>query len=162
MKRIEFKNYPDTSTPISAESLNALQDNVEEDINDAKSNIESTKEEVNTINDKLSNAVVTGVNSVKLDDILIQYGLLSDITVPATSYDSITVPFEEVYVDQPQVFAQPKGNYNIICQVSLATSSQFILNVRSVDGAERTGRSFSWMAIGKWKEKEEEESVETN
>lgn len=29
MEKIEFKNYPDTSTPINAENLNAIQNNVE-------------------------------------------------------------------------------------------------------------------------------------
>ena len=33
MNKITFKNYPDTSTPISAENLNGMQDNIEEAIN---------------------------------------------------------------------------------------------------------------------------------
>jgi len=35
MQKIEFKNLPNTDTPISAENLNAIQDNVENEINDS-------------------------------------------------------------------------------------------------------------------------------
>lgn len=33
MKRINFKNLPDTSTPLNAENLNTMQDNIEAEIN---------------------------------------------------------------------------------------------------------------------------------
>lgn len=36
MEKIEFKNLPDTSTPIDAESLNKIQDNLESEINKTK------------------------------------------------------------------------------------------------------------------------------
>lgn len=37
MEKVEFKNLPDTSTPIDAESLNKIQDNLETEINKVKS-----------------------------------------------------------------------------------------------------------------------------
>ena len=35
MNKIDFKNLPDTSTPLSAENLNQMQDNIESGITDA-------------------------------------------------------------------------------------------------------------------------------
>ena len=39
MQRIDFKNYPDESTPLSAENLNQLQANTEEAINEINDNL---------------------------------------------------------------------------------------------------------------------------
>lgn len=39
MERIDFKNYPDESTPLSAENLNQLQANIEEGINEVNDNL---------------------------------------------------------------------------------------------------------------------------
>lgn len=42
MNKIEFKNLPDTTTPLSAENLNQLQDNVEEAIPTLDSQVSTT------------------------------------------------------------------------------------------------------------------------
>lgn len=39
MALIEFKNKPDTTTPINATNLNSLQDNIEDDIMNVKNSI---------------------------------------------------------------------------------------------------------------------------
>lgn len=44
MNKIEFKDLPDTTTPLSASNLNTMQDNIEEAIN--ASDIYSTTEKV--------------------------------------------------------------------------------------------------------------------
>lgn len=41
MNKIDFKNLPDTTTPLSAENLNLLQDNVEDGISDGVSEAKS-------------------------------------------------------------------------------------------------------------------------
>lgn len=43
MQKIEFKNLPNTDTPISAENLNAIQDNVENEINDSSVVVSATE-----------------------------------------------------------------------------------------------------------------------
>lgn len=93
----------------------------------------------------------SGTNSCKIGNTLIQWGYLTNVTVPATSYDSYTVSFDIPFKERPEVTATPRGNYNISCQVSSSSEAQFVLNVRSGDGAERTSRSFSWIAVGKWR-----------
>lgn len=42
MTKIEFKNYPDTSTPLSAETFNQMQQNIENEFEIVKENIEDT------------------------------------------------------------------------------------------------------------------------
>lgn len=113
-----------------------------------ENNVQQAITEVENI---INETVVTGNKSIKLGDMLLQWGIISDVTVPATSYSSITVTFDEPYVNAPDVFIQPKGNYNIIGQVGGSTRTQTIINVRSVDGAKREGRTYSWLAIGNWK-----------
>jgi hypothetical protein len=49
MEKIDFKDYPDTTTPINAENLNTIQDNAEISIN-----------EVDTKNTNLKNQVANG------------------------------------------------------------------------------------------------------
>ena len=39
MEKIDFKNYPDESTPLSAENLNQIQTNTEEAINEVNDNL---------------------------------------------------------------------------------------------------------------------------
>ena len=39
MEKIDFKNYPDESTPLSAENLNQLQTNTEKAINEVNENL---------------------------------------------------------------------------------------------------------------------------
>ena len=41
MQKIEFKNLPDTSTPLSAENLNLLQDNVEDAIDNVSIDLDT-------------------------------------------------------------------------------------------------------------------------
>lgn len=55
MKKIQFKNKPDTTTPVNADNLNLLQENVEE--------------EFNTLNNKFNDFILgnlTGVNGVTI------------------------------------------------------------------------------------------------
>lgn len=42
MTKIEFKNYPDTSTPLSAETFNQMQQNIENEFEIVKEDIEDT------------------------------------------------------------------------------------------------------------------------
>ena len=41
MNKIDFKNLPDTTTPLSADNLNLLQDNVEDGITDASNTLDA-------------------------------------------------------------------------------------------------------------------------
>ena len=50
MERIDFKNYPDESTPLSAENLNQLQANTEEALTEELSSLQYHPGDETTIN----------------------------------------------------------------------------------------------------------------
>ena len=56
MKKINFKNYPDTSTPLSAETFNLMQDNIEDefDLMQEKINGDVLFENTQGLNDNIS------------------------------------------------------------------------------------------------------------
>lgn len=58
MNKIEFKNLPETSTPLNADNLNAMQDNIEEEIG-----TKISKSAIKTINasDDFNNLIETGI-----------------------------------------------------------------------------------------------------
>ena len=58
MKKIEFQDYPSTETPLNAENLNGMQDNIEKAINELIT--EEYKEGTNLI---ISSSNITPVNA---------------------------------------------------------------------------------------------------
>lgn len=128
MNKILFKNFPSKETPLNAQNLNQMQTNIENAIN--------------------SITPTTQQGKLKIGNILIQWGVLSNVIVPASSYTQYEVTFPETYTSTPEVFIQSKGNYNIIAQVAYNNTASTFINVRSNDGTERTGRNFAWLAIG--------------
>lgn len=137
MERIDFKNYPDESTPLSAENLNQLQTNIEEAI-------------FNSIEEALKVESIEDQAGVFLiGNVRIEFGMLDNITVPASGYKTGKITFSKAFSTTPAVFLQQKGNYNIKFDVSSNNMIEAVINMRSVDGNERTNRSFYWLAIGK-------------
>lgn len=81
MQKINFKNLPDTSTPLNASTLNQMQDNIEsaiEDVEDTIPTIENSLDSdsttdapsVHAVNEKLSGAITTDGTSVKTGRII--------------------------------------------------------------------------------------------
>ena len=86
---------------------------------------------------------------ILLGDVRIEYGMLDNLTVPSSGYESVKITFSKAFSTTPAVFLQVKGNYNIKADLSENITTEATVNVRSVDGYERTGRSIYWFAIGK-------------
>ena len=87
--------------------------------------------------------------TIVIGDLRIEFGIVADLTVPASGYDTVTITFSKAFSTTPAVFLQQKGNYNIKFDVSSNNMIEAVINMRSVDGTERTNRSFYWLAIGK-------------
>lgn len=138
MDKINFVNG--TAPALNATNLNQLQTNVETEFSAKQTQIDSIKLITDTIN--------TQQGKLKIGNILIQWGVLSNVNVPASSYTGYEVTFSEAYTSSPEVFVQSKGNYNIISQVAGNELTKTTINVRSNDGTARTGRNFAWLAIG--------------
>ena len=68
MQKIEFKNLPDTTTPLSAENLNQLQDNVEDAIDNVSIDLDSQVSTTSTNgveNQAITNYVNNSIPEVK-------------------------------------------------------------------------------------------------
>ena len=63
MQKINFKNLPDTSTPLNASTLNQMQDNIENAIEDAEDTIPTVVDD--RIQNKVHGDVVTDGSPVK-------------------------------------------------------------------------------------------------
>lgn len=55
MEKIEFKDYPNVTTPIDASNLNKLQENVESEINTSNNNIVTVQESIDNIEINIDN-----------------------------------------------------------------------------------------------------------
>lgn len=130
MDKIDFKNLPSQETPLSAENLNLMQSNIE-----------------NAMEKNITADYRQGV--FELGDVRIEYGLIEDMNIPASGFETYTVNFSKAFSEVPGVFLQENGNYNIKCDMSSSTLSGFTVNARSNDGYARTGRACGWLAIGK-------------
>ena len=86
---------------------------------------------------------------ILMGDVRIEYGMLDNLTVPASGYETVKITFSKAFSTTPAVFLQEKGNYNIKADLSGNTTKEATVNLRSVDGYERTKRSIYWFAIGK-------------
>lgn len=83
------------------------------------------------------------------DGVLVQWGTVNNISVPKTGVVTMTVNFKRTFTTTPLVICNPMGNYNIAANPAHNTwKASFPMNVRSLDGIARTGRSVNWLAIG--------------
>ena len=72
MTKIEFKNLPDTSTPLNASNLNTLQDNVENAIDAVAASIIAPDDAVSTIStNAVENQAITNYVDGEISDIQI-------------------------------------------------------------------------------------------
>ena len=70
MTKIEFKNLPDTSTPLNASNLNTLQDNVENAIDAVAASIITPDDAVSTIStNAVENQAITNYVDGKISDV---------------------------------------------------------------------------------------------
>lgn len=176
MTKIEFKNLPDTSTPLNAENLNQLQDNVEAAIPVLDDQV-STSSTNGVQNQAITNYVNTkgiyesGSNAngsyIKYDDgTMICYAYksasfgswssqgnlymatnTSNITFPQTFYDTPIVTLTQNPGDRGASYWQCWSG-RIINDTSKIS---YIQLWRPTTATENLDIDFSYIAIGRWK-----------
>lgn len=129
MQKINFKNLPDTSTPLSAENLNLLQDNIEsaiEDVEDTIPTIENSldsdsttdapsvhavNEKINEINDYSTNEIKVGtwINNKPLYRKVLVISQLAQNTQDSIQHNIPNVDF--IYVQNFMAY-KPSSNYS--------------------------------------------------
>lgn len=61
MNKIEFKDYPNLTTPLNANNLNQVQTNVETDIASVESDISTINTNATNLNNRVNNLEITRV-----------------------------------------------------------------------------------------------------
>lgn len=89
---------------------------------------------------------------IEIGDVLIQYGYVSGLTIPASANYTDTVTFSQSFENVPVIMLTPAGNYNLTMLISASKVDSFTYNFRNQESVERTNRAFFWFAIGKKKD----------
>jgi len=152
MEKIEFKDLPDTSTPLTAEIFNTLQDNVENAIDETKKNIET---EVDAIIESGSNE---SGNYVKYASGKQECYGVTDF--PSGAFDATgsvfyrvvgSVVFPIAFIEAPMVNCNVyMGNVGA-CELNNVTNVAVSFRVMSAVATERAA-TVHWRAVGKWKQ----------
>lgn len=141
MQKINFKNLPDTSTPLNASTLNQMQDNIEsaiEDVEDVIPTIENSLGSDSTVN----GASVHAVNE-KIDEITTPSYCVATITSSQTIPGAFTINLDKIERSQGN-FALENGVIKIGSGISKVRVSGSIF----VDGWAG-GSNYLWGKIFK-------------
>ena len=134
---VDGKEYPvvmpdyETITPLSAENLNKMQEDLKEMID----------------NNKILGTVGSESGNIVLGTLQVEWGTIST-TTPASGTSDVAVTFPTEFSNNPAVFTQAIGNYNTSAQVNDISKTSALVKCRSLDGKEHDFRKFYWLAIG--------------
>ena len=134
-----WKDYPDTSTPITAAALNDLESRADlalSTANSAAENLADTTENLTTRVSKLENRPV------------IQGGTVSNIAAIANgATGSVTITFPKKYMTTPVVIVTPT-NSRYTPEVTSASASGATVTLRNSSGVNASGTSsLQWVAV---------------
>ena len=141
MEIIEFKNLPDTTTPVNSTNLNQLQKNVEDAINGV---VESGSN--------------NNGNYIKYADGTLICRGIANITITTNTWGSIhacdwtgTISFPMTFTEKPTVNAVATNFSGAITKVLATTNA--ITAISLLRGSEGTSITYDidYIAIGKWK-----------
>lgn len=144
MNKINFENLPSTNTPINAENLNAMQNNIE-----------------NAINNILQSGTTNNVNYIKyIDGTLIQYGKVTLQSYTGRSSGGLTYWSQATTITLPVSFLNV--NYSVTTNVNLANMNNFAQSYGAIEGvnqvkisfvstADEDNRNIDFICIGRWK-----------
>ena len=129
MQKINFENKPSTVSPINATNLNALQDNVEDAIDEVQTNVDNKQlnwVQVDWTGDETGGTITTNVD--------LRYKLVCfEFTPSANQYHRIPVTF---YVSYSNSYSGGHyGVYDFNCSISGISNSGFNLIITPKSGS---------------------------
>lgn len=155
MVKINFENLPSTNTPLSAENLNLLQNNVEDGISD---NLIEAKDYTDTKGITESGSNANG-NYIKYDDgTMICYNRVSqtkniDIAYEGAYFGSIErVNFPQTFIDIPSVTVTMEQSSSLLTfNFSGVSATSFGGYMWKQQTKSNVSVYIHYIAIGKWK-----------
>lgn len=144
MTKINFTNLPDTSTPLNATNMNALQTNVENAINGV---VQSGNNENGSYIKYVDGTMICYKNVTVTAAINNAWGSVYE-TSNSVSFGN----FPETFISAPIVTVQPTGTGCWVEGLNDTSTTQVGNSylARAVDTSSRN-YSFNIIAIGKWK-----------
>lgn len=144
MTKINFTNLPDTSTPLNATNMNALQTNVE-----------------NAIGEIIEEGYNSSAKYTKYSDgTLIQYGKVTLQTYTGRSAGGLTYWSQSEEVTLPSNYADANfvvttnvelANMNIFCQSYGIPNARDKVNIAFIATQDQESRIIDFICIGRWK-----------
>lgn len=129
MQKINFENKPSAVSPINATNLNALQDNVEDAIDEVQTSVDNKQlnwVQVDWTGDETGGTITTNVD--------LRYKLVCfEFTSSANQYHRIPIT---VYIPYANVYGGGSyGNYDFNFSVSSISNSGFNLSIVAESGS---------------------------
>lgn len=143
MEKIDFKNKPDTSTPINANNLNLLQDNIEKTINGI---IETGDGYI-----KFSNGILICIGSFFVDQTALEW---SDYYQFCDMASDIKVSFPQTFIDNSYKITFASNVFGVlgaIIQNKEKTNFQCRAFTHKQTDYYPTDLYMDYIAIGRWK-----------
>lgn len=150
MTKIDFKNLPDTSTPINATNMNALQTNVENAINALPSEIIESGTNTNGSYVKYSDGTMICTKQVSMTaEITSSWGNLYDTGNQDIDLGNYAQPFVGNVPQVSITMASANGCWLEGCIDRTLTSYGKIVLASAT--SKTAGVTYDLIAIGKWK-----------
>lgn len=146
MQKIDFKNLPDTSTPINAENLNQMQTNVESAINSISGVIASGSDSSGNYIKFADGTLITAHQVSRALSITKAWGTLYETTEPA---DLGNYPIE--FKNTPYVFLTLYNKDGICGSVKNPTNTHAGKVYISAPTTYEQTYIIQVLAIGRWK-----------
>ena len=165
-----WKDYPDTTTPITADRLNHMEEGIK-GLSDAQVSIEvvdsldgnstTNAPSVHAVNEAIGKIIESGDGYIKYSDgTMICYDT-SDITAQITNpwgsgyYGNVKInpTFAKTFISPPTISANVRTANNLAIVAGISTSTIKITTIFLITFASQssyTGK-LDWVAIGKWK-----------
>ena len=141
MQKINFQNLPNTTTPLNAQNMNAIQDNAETAINQVAS----------ALNNLIQLGTFTDANgSFTIGSIGVEFGTVTVTPSSGSSpdyYGSTSVTFVNTYAKAPGMFANLGAGFQSVKNVATINVSTTGGNVWMTASAQ-TARTCRYFVIG--------------
>lgn len=144
MIKINFQDLPNRITPIRSNTLNQMQDNIEDAIDEVEG--------------KINSLITNASNYTKFDDgTLICYGNVSNTSEIVAYYNTLTrtntltAMFPIQFISAPKVTISPIGHQTIGHYIESIATTGFNYRLFKANGSTETGCEIEYIAVGKWK-----------
>lgn len=165
-EKIDFKNYPDTSTPLNAENLNKMDEQIAENESNIEANTKSIEDNAKSIEDLSKSVPKLDENGKITDDVIpdefvaidpdtgkIDKSIIPDDIVAETTWDNIEgKPDNLVFSEEVEEFIAPDfsediSNDTVVFNSEDALNSTALIDMPLFESGKRINIAFKNLSI---------------